>query len=125
MACQEPYLTAAQVLARFLWAIAHIFWHEEWLKVLWSDEVTFLIGGRTAKEKVTRKRGGLALRVFSINFTAAIRRLYTRGEQLDMVTRVLCYLFTGLASREPLFRRITWRKFLNFIFVLFWKLLRL
>ncbi len=23
----------------------------------WSDEVTFLIGGRTAKEKVTRKRG--------------------------------------------------------------------
>jgi hypothetical protein len=25
--------------------------------VLWSDEVTFLIGGRTAKEKVTRKRG--------------------------------------------------------------------
>jgi hypothetical protein len=29
----------------------------EWLKVLWSDEVTFLIRGRTAKEKVTRKRG--------------------------------------------------------------------
>jgi hypothetical protein len=24
--------------------------------VLWSDEVTFLIGGRSAKEKVTRKR---------------------------------------------------------------------
>jgi hypothetical protein len=37
--------------------MAHIFWHAEWLKVLWSDEVTFLIGGRTAKEKVTRKRG--------------------------------------------------------------------
>ncbi|PMD16539.1 hypothetical protein NA56DRAFT_607466, partial [Hyaloscypha hepaticicola] len=37
--------------------MAHIFWHTEWLKVLWSDEVTFLIGGRTAKEKVTRKRG--------------------------------------------------------------------
>jgi hypothetical protein len=56
-ACQKPFLTAAQVIGRFLWAIAHIFWHEEWLKVLWSDEVTFLIGGRTAKEKVTRKRG--------------------------------------------------------------------
>jgi hypothetical protein len=37
--------------------MAHIFWHTEWLKVLWSDEVTFLIGERTAKEKVTRKRG--------------------------------------------------------------------
>jgi hypothetical protein len=36
--------------------MAYIFWHTEWLKVLWSDEVTFLIGGRTAKEKVTRKR---------------------------------------------------------------------
>jgi hypothetical protein len=29
----------------------------EWRKVLWSDEVTFLIGGRTVKERVTRKRG--------------------------------------------------------------------
>jgi len=57
VACQKPYLTAAQVIGRLLWAIAHIFWHEEWLKVLWSDEVTFLIGGRAAKEKVTRKRG--------------------------------------------------------------------
>jgi hypothetical protein len=56
-ACQKPFLTAAQVIGRFLWAIAHIFWHEEWLKVLWSDEVTFLIGGRIVKEKVTRKRG--------------------------------------------------------------------
>jgi hypothetical protein len=56
-ACQKPYLTAAQVIARFLWAITHIFWTIEWLKVLWSDEVTFLVGGRTVKEKVTRKRG--------------------------------------------------------------------
>jgi hypothetical protein len=56
-ACQKPYLTKAQVIARYLWAMAHIFWYTEWLKVLWSDEVTFLIGGRTAKEKVTRKRG--------------------------------------------------------------------
>ena len=27
--CQKPYLTAAQVLARFLWAIIHIFWTTE------------------------------------------------------------------------------------------------
>jgi hypothetical protein len=56
-ACQKPYLTAAQVIGRFLWAIAHIFWTKEWLKVLWSDEVTFLVGGRTVKQKVTRKKG--------------------------------------------------------------------
>ena len=55
--CQKPYLTAAQVLARFLWAITHIFWTTEWLKVLWSDEVTFPVGGRTVKQRVTRKRG--------------------------------------------------------------------
>jgi len=29
VACQKPYLTAAQVLARFLWAITHIFWTTE------------------------------------------------------------------------------------------------
>jgi hypothetical protein len=57
VACQKPYLTSDQVHHRFLWAIAHIFWHLEWRKILWSDEVTFLIGGRTAKERVTRKRG--------------------------------------------------------------------
>jgi len=56
-ACQKPYLLIAQATARLLWAITHIFWHIEWLKVLWSDEVTFLVRGRTAKEKVTRKRG--------------------------------------------------------------------
>jgi len=49
VACQKPYLTAAQVIGRLLWAIAHIFWTKEWLKVLWSDEVTFLVGGRTVK----------------------------------------------------------------------------
>jgi Transposase/DDE superfamily endonuclease len=54
VACQKPYLTLAQVTARFLWAIAHMFWTVEWLKVLWSDEVTFLIGGKTVKQKVTR-----------------------------------------------------------------------
>ena len=29
VACQKPFLTAAQVLARLLWAIAHIFWTVE------------------------------------------------------------------------------------------------
>jgi transposase len=57
VACQKPYLTAAQVIARLLWAIAHIFWTKEWLKVLWSDEVTFHVGGRTVKQRVTRKGG--------------------------------------------------------------------
>ena len=57
VACQKPYLTPAQVLGRLLWAITHIFWHLEWLKVLWSDEVTFLVGGRTVKQRVTRKKG--------------------------------------------------------------------
>jgi hypothetical protein len=57
VACQKPYLTLAQVTARLLWAITYIFWTHEWLKVLWSDEVTFLVGGRAAKARVTRKRG--------------------------------------------------------------------
>jgi hypothetical protein len=26
--------------------IAHIIWHDEWRKVFWSGEVTFLVGGR-------------------------------------------------------------------------------
>jgi transposase len=56
VACQKPYLTAAQVIGRLLWAIAHIFWDKEWLKVLWSDEVTFLVGGRTVKQRVTRNK---------------------------------------------------------------------
>jgi transposase len=47
-------LTLAQATARFLWALAHLFWTVEWLKVLWSDEVTFLVGGRSAKARVTR-----------------------------------------------------------------------
>jgi hypothetical protein len=45
---------AVQVISRFLWAIAYIFWIIEWLKVLWSDKVIFLIGRRTIKQKVTR-----------------------------------------------------------------------
>lgn len=56
VACQKPYLTLVQVTARFLWALAHIFWTVEWLKVLWSDKVTFLVGGRSAKVRVTRNR---------------------------------------------------------------------
>ena len=55
--CQKPYLTLTQVNARLIWAIDHVFWYAEWLKVLWSDECTFLIGGRSAKERVTRKQG--------------------------------------------------------------------
>jgi DDE superfamily endonuclease len=54
VACQKPFLTLAQVKARFLWAMAYIFWTVEWLKVLWSDEVTFQVGGKSAKERVTR-----------------------------------------------------------------------
>ena len=53
----KPYLAAAQVTDRLLREIAHIFWPGEWPKVLWSDEVTFLAGGRTMKQKVTRKSG--------------------------------------------------------------------
>ena len=34
-----------------------MFWWLEWRKILWSDEVTFLIGGRKCKEKVIRKKG--------------------------------------------------------------------
>jgi hypothetical protein len=39
-----------------IWGLAHIFWRKEveWRRVLWSDEVTFLVGGRTVKERVTR-----------------------------------------------------------------------
>jgi transposase len=54
--CQKPYLTVAQVIASLLWAIAHIFWQIEWLKVLWSNEVIFLVGGRIVKEKITRNK---------------------------------------------------------------------
>ncbi len=53
-ACQKPFLNLVQVKARFIWAIVHIFWTVEWLKVLWSDEVTFLVGGKSAKQTVTR-----------------------------------------------------------------------
>ena len=34
VACQKPYLMAAQVMAQLLWAITHISWHKEWSKVL-------------------------------------------------------------------------------------------
>ena len=56
VACQKPYLTPDQVHARFLWAITHIFWIKEWLKVLWSNEVTFLVRGRIVKERVIRNK---------------------------------------------------------------------
>jgi hypothetical protein len=57
IACQKPYLMMAQVTMRLLRAITHIFWHMEWLKIIWSDEVIFVVGGYIAKEKVTRKKG--------------------------------------------------------------------
>jgi hypothetical protein len=34
-----------------------MFWWLEWRSILWSDEVTFLIGGRKCKEKVICKKG--------------------------------------------------------------------
>jgi transposase len=41
-----------------IWGISHIFWRKEkeWKKVLWLDEVTFLVGGRTVKQRVTRNK---------------------------------------------------------------------
>jgi transposase len=64
--CQKPYLTAAQVIGRLLWAIIHIFWTKEWLKVLWSDEVTFLVGGEVSKgESDEEERGANAPNVYT------------------------------------------------------------
>ena len=51
VACQKPYLTLTQVTGPLLWAIAHIFRTVEWRKMIWSDEVTFLVGGRTVKQR--------------------------------------------------------------------------
>ena len=58
VACQKPYLSQAQASARLIWGISHMFWRKEkeWKKVLWSDEVTFLVGGRTVKQRVTRNK---------------------------------------------------------------------
>ena len=57
-ACQKPYLTRIQAHARWIWGITYMFWSIfDWRKILWSDEVTFLVGGRRCKERVTRKRG--------------------------------------------------------------------
>jgi hypothetical protein len=58
VACQKPYLSMVQASARLIWGISHMFWRKEkeWRKVLWSDEVTFLVGGRTVKQRVTRNK---------------------------------------------------------------------
>ena len=58
VACQKPYLTLVQAAAQWIWGIDHIFWwkEKEWRKVLWSDEVTFLVGGCTVKQRVTRNK---------------------------------------------------------------------
>jgi hypothetical protein len=55
--CQKPYLTYDQAMKRWIYSIKHLFWKEEWYAILWSNECTFLIGGRRVKERVTRKRG--------------------------------------------------------------------
>jgi hypothetical protein len=77
IACQNPYLTMAQVKAHFLWAIAYIFWTVEWLKVLWSDEVTFLVGEPPPSKELLGILTRDVLRrsvipVFNINFTEVI-----------------------------------------------------
>ena len=58
VACQKPYLTLVQAHAWWIWGINHIFWwkEKEWRKVLWSDEVIFLVGGCTVKQRVTRNK---------------------------------------------------------------------
>jgi hypothetical protein len=116
-ACQKPYLTAAQVIARFLWAITHIFWQMEWLKVLWSDEVTFLVRGRTVKQKV-RFCDSCIQHQFHPGGTMPVNA----REQLDMGIRVHCYLVKDLAREEHLLKRTTWSKSLRY-YSQFWKLL--
>jgi hypothetical protein len=56
VACQKPYLTLLQADNRMIWGLGYIFWRREfeWRRILWSDEVIFLVGGRTIKQKVTR-----------------------------------------------------------------------
>jgi len=55
--CQKPYLTKAQAKARWLWGITYMFWGLwEWSQILWSDEVTFLIGGKKCKQRCIRNR---------------------------------------------------------------------
>jgi hypothetical protein len=61
--------------------------------VLWSDEVTFQIGGRTAKEKIIHKRGERThLYISSTNFTAGGQYQPMLRELLGMDTRALFYL---------------------------------
>lgn len=55
--CQKPYLSKAQANARWMWAITYMFWGIcEWSRILWSDEVTFQIGGKKCKERCIRNR---------------------------------------------------------------------
>ena len=54
------------------------------------DEVTFLVGGRTVKQKVTRKKGSEPARpVYNTSSTGGILLLSVPGELLDIDIRVL------------------------------------
>ncbi|KUJ08735.1 uncharacterized protein LY89DRAFT_562602, partial [Mollisia scopiformis] len=55
--CQKPYLTKTQANARWLWGIAHMFWTIwEWSQILYSDEVTFQVGGKKCKQRCIRNK---------------------------------------------------------------------
>jgi transposase/uncharacterized protein YeeX (DUF496 family) len=55
--CQKPYLSKVQANARWMWGITYMFWGIwEWSQILWSDEVTFLIGGKKCKQRCIRNK---------------------------------------------------------------------
>ncbi len=121
MSCQKPYLTAAQVIARLLCAITCIFWTKEWLKVLWSDEVTFLVGSRTVKERVTRNNN-------ERTYPTCIQHQFHRGH----TTLVNAWGAIGYGYKSPLlfihgcgksgaFLQKDYHNFSNHSFNRFWK----
>jgi transposase len=57
VACQKPYLTRRQAAIRWIWSFKVLFWSWQWFTILWSDEATFMIGGKSVKQKMTRKAG--------------------------------------------------------------------
>jgi hypothetical protein len=55
--CQKPYITKTQANARWLWGITHMFWTIwEWSQILYSDEVTFQVGGKKCKQRCIRNK---------------------------------------------------------------------
>jgi transposase len=55
--CQKPYLSRAQADARWIWAITYMFWGIwEWSRILWSNKVTFLVGGKKCKQRCIRNK---------------------------------------------------------------------